>query len=104
MAALFNLKRREIIVNLIFFVVFTSLLVLVTPNFHPTHSGDQERYIYVSGRVALFYNHTLVIIPLILRKEILGNTYGLGIGSIFSCFCCSGISFSLLSSQKTKPP
>lgn len=63
----YNLKRKKIITNLFFLTVFTSLIVVTTPDFYSySNSEINTTYMFLTG-VTLFYIHNIILVPIKLE-------------------------------------
>lgn len=66
-SSFYNLKRRKIITNLFFLIVFTSLIVVTTPDFNSYSNLEiNTTYMFLTG-VALFYIHSMILMPIKLE-------------------------------------
>lgn len=68
--SLSEINRRKLITNISFFIVYAIILVLVTPDFNSYYNIGirQTTYMYITC-VALFFIHTLVLIPIVVEEK-----------------------------------
>jgi Histidine kinase len=65
-----NLANKKSIVNLLFFIAFSWILFVATPNFHSYYDFGVRNttYMFLAG-VALFFIHNVVLLPIHLKEN-----------------------------------